>query len=62
MATVISSIFYISVLFNWVPTNIVSCRDWRHLLSHVTITRVLPKYFLARDNDDWKLLLCSYNK
>lgn len=62
MTTIITSLFYITVLFNWQEYNIVSCKDWRHYLEQVTITRVLPKYFLAKDKIDWKVLKCFYTK
>lgn len=62
METIITSIFYITVLFNGKHYNLVSCNDWRHLVQDVTITRVLPKVFLAKDKTDGKVLKCFYTK
>ena len=42
MGTIITSIFYITVLFNW-SHNIASCNDGRYYIQDIKITRMLKK-------------------
>lgn len=62
METIITSLFYITVFFNGIPTNLVSCTDGRHELSTVTITRVMKRWFIVKDKIDWKTLFCNYTR
>ncbi len=62
MATIITSIFYITILFNREQHNVVSCRDGRHYLEQVTITKAYKNHFIAKDKTDGKLLLCNYTR
>ena len=43
MGTIITSIFYITVLFNWSQHNIASCNDGRYYIQDIKITRMLKK-------------------
>ncbi len=62
MTTIITSLFYITILFNGTQHNIVSCKDGRHYLEQVTITKAYKTHFTAKDKTDWKTLLCYYTK
>lgn len=62
MTTIITSLFYITILFNGSEHNVVSCKDGRHYLEQVTITRTLKNGFIAKDKTDWKSLYCYYTK